>query len=128
MAPFNLQLSAASSNPALVPASNIVFGGSGSNRTVTVTPVPGQTGTASITTTVTDGPSSSSDTFVLTVYPALPGTAMFANASPIIIPDVGSATPYPSFITVSGLGGVISNVPRSRPVPIGVQGLPKSYS
>ena len=40
-----LTLSRGSSNPALVPTNNIVFGGSGANRTVTVTPAAGQTGT-----------------------------------------------------------------------------------
>src|SRR5207247_1060951 len=34
----SLTVSGSSSNPALVPNANIVFGGSGSNRTVTVTP------------------------------------------------------------------------------------------
>jgi formylglycine-generating enzyme required for sulfatase activity len=51
----------------LVPNTNIVFGGSGANRTVTVTPVDDQVGTATIAVTVSDGSLSSSDTFVLTV-------------------------------------------------------------
>jgi len=55
-APANLQLSAVSSNLGLIPNQNIVFGGSGANRTVTVTPTAGQTGTATITVTVNDGP------------------------------------------------------------------------
>src|SRR5262249_41634792 len=38
VAPANLQLSGASSNPTLVPVGNIVFGGGGTDRTVTVTP------------------------------------------------------------------------------------------
>src|SRR4029079_6441874 len=44
----NLQLSGTSSNPTLVPNGNITFGGSGANRTVTVTPAVGQAGTATI--------------------------------------------------------------------------------
>src|SRR5688572_17591831 len=40
-----------SSNPTLVPAANIVFGGTDANRTVTVTPAPNQAGTATITVT-----------------------------------------------------------------------------
>jgi hypothetical protein len=51
----SLVLVGASSNPALVPAANISFGGSGADRTVTVTPVNGQEGAAVITLTVTDG-------------------------------------------------------------------------
>jgi hypothetical protein len=63
----SLTMSGSSSNPALVPNGNIVFGGSGSNRTVQVTPLPNQHGTAIIAITVHDGPASASDTFVLNV-------------------------------------------------------------
>lgn len=62
-----LKLSASSSNTTLVPKSNIVFGGSGKNRTVTVTPISGKTGTSTIKVTVSDGKLSRSDTFLLTV-------------------------------------------------------------
>jgi hypothetical protein len=62
-----LTVSANSSLPTLVPATNIVFGGSGSNRTVTLTPTPGQSGYADITLRVSDGSLASSTTFRLTV-------------------------------------------------------------
>ncbi len=45
----SLTLSGSTSNATLVPAANIVFGGSGTARTVTVTPAANQTGTATIT-------------------------------------------------------------------------------
>ena len=67
VAPANLQLSGASSNLGLVPNENIVFGGNGANRTVTVTPAAGQTGSATITVTVNDGPNNTSTSFVVTV-------------------------------------------------------------
>jgi len=51
----NLTLTAVSSNPAVIPAVNIIFGGSDANRTVTVTSLPGQTGNSTITITVSDG-------------------------------------------------------------------------
>jgi RHS repeat-associated protein len=63
----SLTLTGASSNTALVPVANIVFGGSGANRTVTVTPAANQFGTATITVTVSDGTLTASDPFVLTV-------------------------------------------------------------
>ena len=63
----SLTLTGASSNPTLVPGANIVFGGSGAARTVTVTPAANQSGTATITATVNDGTVNASDTFVLTV-------------------------------------------------------------
>ena len=63
----SLSVSGSSDNTTLVPNGNIVFGGSGANRTVTVTPAANQTGSATITVTVSDGPLTASDTFVLTV-------------------------------------------------------------
>jgi subtilisin-like proprotein convertase family protein len=104
----NLNLSANSSNPTLVPTSNIVFGGSGSNRTVTVTPVAGQAGSATITLSVSDGQYIVSTGFLLTVSTL--STASFTNAAVITIPDSGPATPYPSTINVSGVSGIISNM------------------
>jgi len=56
-----------SSNPSLVPKSALAFGGSGSNRTLAVTPVSGQTGTATITIVVSDGSVSAATSFLLTV-------------------------------------------------------------
>jgi len=63
----NLTVTGSSSNTTLVPSANIIFGGSGANQTVTVTPAAEQTGSATITITVSDGELSASDTFVLTV-------------------------------------------------------------
>jgi autotransporter-associated beta strand protein len=60
-------LSGTSSNPALVPNANIVFGGSGANRTVTVSPVAHQSGTTTITLTTSNGTLVATDTFTLTV-------------------------------------------------------------
>src|SRR5437870_11523779 len=65
----SLTVSGSSSNPTLVPNSGIVFGGSGSSRTVTVTPAANQTGTATISVTVSDGSLSTGTSFVLTVNP-----------------------------------------------------------
>ncbi len=64
-----LTVSGTSSNAALVPTGNIVFGGSAASRTVTVTPAANQSGTATITVTVSDGDLSTQDTFLLTVNP-----------------------------------------------------------
>jgi fibronectin-binding autotransporter adhesin len=64
----SLTVSGASSNTTLVPNANIVFGGSGASRDVTVTPVSGLVGSAIITVTVTDGGSlTAQDTFTLIV-------------------------------------------------------------
>lgn len=50
----SITLSATSSNPQLVPVSNIAFGGSGASRTVTVTPVAGLSGSSRIYIIATD--------------------------------------------------------------------------
>ncbi|MCD4738040.1 MAG: cadherin-like domain-containing protein, partial [Anaerolineae bacterium] len=64
-----LTLLAGSSDSTLVPVGSIVFGGSGTNRTVAITPTAGLTGTTTITITVDDGADTAGDTFVLTVEP-----------------------------------------------------------
>ena len=62
-----LTLTGASSNTNLVPDANLVFGGSGSNRTVTITPATNQSGTTTISVTVSDGTLTASDSFVVNV-------------------------------------------------------------
>jgi hypothetical protein len=64
-----LIVSGLSDNPTLVPSANIVFGGSGANRTVIITPAPNQFGTTVITLRVSDGTGVATATFVLTVAP-----------------------------------------------------------
>ncbi len=98
-----LVLTAESSNTALVPVSNIIFGGSGANRTVTVTPVANQYGSTTITVTVSDGTDTTSETFFLTVNSVndLPTISELANttidedtstsALPMTIGDVETA-------------------------------------
>jgi len=76
-------VSGGSSNTTLVPAANIVFGGSGSARTVTVTPAPNQYGDATVTVTVTDGGGlAASDSFVLHVRQAVYTFTNVQNAPP----------------------------------------------
>ena len=75
--PASVTLTGTSSNTALVPPTNIVFSGSGSNRTVTVTPALNKTGTATITVTAVDGAGMTArDTFTVTV-PERPRTYTF---------------------------------------------------
>lgn len=68
--PSNLVLSATSANTTLVPnnPANIAFGGSGQNRTITITPASGQQGTSLISVVVTDDASqSNTNSFTVTV-------------------------------------------------------------
>ena len=65
----SLTVTGSSDNTTLVPVANMVFGGSGGTRTVTVTPAANQTGVATLTITVNDGTANVSTTFQLTVNP-----------------------------------------------------------
>jgi hypothetical protein len=61
----SLTLSGSSSNATLVSNANIVFGGSGANRTLTITAASGKSGTANITVSASDG--ALTTTLVITV-------------------------------------------------------------
>ena len=104
----SLTLSAGSSNPTLVPAANIVFGGSASARTVTVTPALNQSGSATITLSVSDGVKSSSTTFVLTVAAMAPTISSLANESTLI----NIATPAIAF-TLADMEAPVANLTLS---------------
>ena len=95
-----LAVTASSSNTALVPNANIVLGGSGANRTITITPAANLSGTTTITLTVTDaGGLTATDTFVLTVV--LPS---------MILP------------TISDVGNQSTDRRRRQQVPISLHG------
>jgi len=69
-APDTLTLSVISSNLALVPQASLTLAGTGTDRTLSIAPAPNQTGSTSITLTSSDGLTSGSQTFLLTVLPA----------------------------------------------------------
>lgn len=62
-------MSGSSSNTTLVPNANITFSGTMPNCTATVTPAVGQTGTATITLTATDGKDAATSSFDVTFTP-----------------------------------------------------------
>ncbi len=73
----SLVLTATSSNPGLVPAANIAIGGSGASRTITVTPMLYQSGTAVITLTVDNSQqaaNTASASFTITVQTSPAGS------------------------------------------------------
>ncbi len=98
----NLTLSATSSNAVVVPVQNIVFGGSGANRTVTVTPASNQSGVITIVVTVSDGTKSTSDPFVVTVTPSLPPPWLTAAVGNPAL--AGNATYGAGTFTIAGAG------------------------
>ncbi len=80
-----LVLTGTSSNISLVPNGNIVFSGSGGSRFVTIMPAANQTGSATITLTVSDGDLTDTDTFVITVDP-VNDTPTFTSIAAQLIP------------------------------------------
>ncbi len=98
----NLAITTSSSDPALIPHANIVQGGSGANRTLTITPAPGQTGNAVITVTVSDSVRAASRRFNVMVIPT-PGTLLiepFDHANGPLLTNAGGL-----WITHSGAFG-----------------------
>jgi FtsP/CotA-like multicopper oxidase with cupredoxin domain/arylsulfatase A-like enzyme len=77
-----LTVTSSSSNTTLVPDANVVLGGSGANRTVTITPTTGLTGTSTITLNVSDGTFTTPTSFVLTVAVAGPPTITSIATNP----------------------------------------------
>ncbi len=96
----DLTVSATSSDQTVVADSGISFGGTGTARTVTVTPVANAFGFADITVTVTDqGGMTASDTFRLTVNPI--------NDPPIITAASGITRQQAAGASVSQIAAVI---------------------
>src|SRR2546429_807656 len=103
--PTNLDLMevfGTSSNPTLVPAGNILFGGSGFNTTMTVVPAIDEVGSAIITRTASDGITNASTSFLLTVTPTVPSRFVYLKVeaeSAILVP------PMAAFLDASASGG-----------------------
>jgi hypothetical protein len=118
----SLTVSASSSNTTLIPNANLVLGGAGGSRTITVTPAANQAGSsATITVSVSDGNRSSNDTFVVTVqaFNDSPTISDIANqtidvnqsAGPIPFTVIDPDTPLDS-LTVSASSSNTSLIPN----------------
>lgn len=84
-----LTVTRGSNNQTLVPTGNIVLGGSGFNRSVTITPALNATGTATITLIVTDGGGlTATRSFLLTVDAVNDAPTLTAVASQTTNQDV----------------------------------------
>jgi VCBS repeat-containing protein len=100
-----LTLTGQSSNPTLVPNGNITFGGSAGNRTVMLTPVAGQTGSATITVTVSDGSLSAFDSFVVAVNASAASTTSTPTTS-LNPATYGQAITFTATVTPGATGTV----------------------
>jgi hypothetical protein len=92
-APANLLVTATSSNPALVPTDNISLAGSGTNRTISVTPAAHASGEVIITMTVTDElGASAAQNFFIQVLPVNDAPSFVAGPSQTVPEDAGPQT------------------------------------
>ena len=109
--PNDLQVTASSSDTAVIPNSNIILGGAGGNRTVQVIPNGSLSGRTTITLTVAEKSGdklSGSINFVLTVDSTV--NSAFESTGGITIRDNTTSTPYPSIIRVGNRVGRVSKV------------------
>lgn len=106
----SLSLGKDSSNQTLVPLNNIIFGGSGNNRTVTVTPASGQTGQSTITISVSDGVIITPTTFLLRVTNNNTNLSSLALSSGTLSPAFASGTTTYT-ATVPNAGSTITVTP-----------------
>jgi hypothetical protein len=120
----SLQVSAISANQALVPDGNLSLGGSGTNRTITVTPVNGGTGSSLITVSVTDGLWTNSRSFNAVVSVL----ALAASpASQSVLP--GGSTAYTATVTsTNGFAGMVTFGMVGLPAGIGASFNPPSIT
>jgi len=116
----SLTIKGVATNPLLAPTVNIVFGGSGGQRTVTVTPAIGQNGATTITLTVTDaGGLTATSSFLFTVngptITAIANQSVNLNtATAALAFSVGDNVTAAATLTVSGLAGNSTLFPTSR--------------
>jgi len=100
----SLTVTRASSNTGLIPTGNIVLGGSGANRTVTITPIADRSGSAQVTLTVSDGEATASRSFTVTVNSVNDAPTLAAIANVSVAQDAGSQT-----VTLTGIGTGATN-------------------
>ncbi len=120
-----------SSNPALVAPTGLVVGGSGANRTISVTPLPDAYGTTTITISVSDGELSTERSFLVTVLavndPPLADDAQFTvaeNSAALTVvgtaaasdPDAGDMLGYA--ITAGNVGAAFAINPTTGEITV----------
>lgn len=87
---FSVTVTARSSNTNLVPSTNIVFVGSGTSRTVGITPKANGSGTSTISLIANDGATSVTNTFVLTVTGVNDGPTIGSVTNITILEDAAA--------------------------------------
>jgi dienelactone hydrolase len=92
--PGDLRITATSSNPTLIPNSNISLGGSGADRTLTLTPADGQTGAATVTVLLRDADLTRRAELLYVVTDGMAAAAQFSRPRGVFVLDSGGAPDY----------------------------------
>jgi dienelactone hydrolase len=90
----NLRVTGTSSNTGLLPNANIVLAGNGVDRTLTLTPLAGQTGAATVTLSITDGDYVRRAQLLYVVHDAGSPAAQFSRPRGVFILDSGGPANY----------------------------------
>jgi hypothetical protein len=90
-------ISATSSNPTLVPNANLVLGGSGTDRTLTLTALANQVGVTTIEVTASSGVASASASFALLVQASTRGDFDGDGKTDIAVFRPSNGTAHPQF-------------------------------
>lgn len=121
-----LTATATSSNESLIPNTAITTGGYGRSRTLHYTPVGGQTGTTTVTLTLSDGIAATTRTFDITVAAppanAAPTISNVTNKTIIanersgeIVFTVNDALTEPGLLTVTATSSNTALIPNTNP-------------
>jgi hypothetical protein len=121
--PSLLVVSPTSSNQTYIPLNNILLSGTGTNRTVTITPPAGTAGESTITLTVRDNEGQSASTTFRVTSPNSPPTisnipdqaiATAGGSTPIINFTVSDPETFPELLAVTATSSNQSVVPNSN--------------
>ncbi len=116
-APDALIVTGSSSNPALLPQSGIVLGGSGGSRTLQLNPAPDASGTVAVTLTVTDGDNNQATATLNLTVRAVNDAPSFTT---VTLPNHAPRTPGPrtvaGFVSSVDFGGGESQAVQSYQV------------
>lgn len=141
--PVNLTVTAVSSNTTLVPNANLVITGDRSRRYIEITPATGQTGTTTITISASDGTTTTTRSFNVTVgsstsSTALSGTYSIASKNTSLLSSTSSSTTLTlsddlystaedTSLTILANQGVLANDSATANVQVSTTTLKASY-
>jgi dienelactone hydrolase len=89
-----LRVTASSSNPSLLPDSNITLSGTGGSRSLSITPVIGQSGAATVTLVISDGTFTRREQLLFVVTDPTAASARFSRPRGVFILDSGTSANY----------------------------------